>query len=59
MTKEMMHEDAEIITVFYGEDISEEDANKLGEELSEIYTDADVEVYHGGQPLYYYIISVE
>ncbi|MCK5129051.1 MAG: DAK2 domain-containing protein [Clostridiales bacterium] len=57
--EKMMHDDAEIITLFYGSDTTEENATKLSEELSEKYPDADVEVYFGGQPLYYYIISVE
>lgn len=55
----MMHEDAEIVTLFYGEETKEEDANKLAQELAEKYNDVDFEVYYGGQPLYYYIISVE
>ena len=42
-----------------GEDITEEDANALGEELQEKYPDCEVEVYEGGQPIYYYVVSVE
>jgi len=55
----MMNEDAEIVTLYFGEDVKEEDANSLASELSEKYEDAEFEVYYGGQPLYYYIISVE
>jgi dihydroxyacetone kinase-like predicted kinase len=55
----MMHDDAEIVTLYYGDKTSEEDANALVKELEEKYEDVDFEVYYGGQPLYYYIISVE
>ncbi|MBQ8830745.1 MAG: DAK2 domain-containing protein [Oscillospiraceae bacterium] len=49
----------EIITVYYGEDVTEEDAEKVGGMLSEKYPDADVMVLYGGQPVYYYVISAE
>lgn len=55
----LVDEDSEIITLFYGEELSQEDANTLKEELEKKYDDLDVEVYCGNQPLYYYIISVE
>ncbi len=55
----MMNEDAELISVYYGADVTEEDADALTERLSEQYPDCDVEVNAGGQPIYYYIISVE
>ena len=47
------------ITLFYGEDVTEEDANNLRDELEEKFEDLDIELYYGGQPLYYYLISVE
>ncbi len=56
---EMMDEDSELISVYYGSDTSEEDAQALCDELSEKYPDCDVELNAGGQPIYYYIISVE
>ncbi len=59
LTVDMMNEDAEIVTLYYGKDTKEEDANSLAEELSKKYEDVDFEVYYGGQPIYYYIISVE
>ncbi len=59
LVSKMIHEDAEIITLYYGEDTKEDDANAIVSELEEKYEDVDVEVYYGGQPLYYYIISVE
>ena len=55
----MVTDESELITVYYGQDIEEEAANKLIGELEEKYPDCDVSVYNGGQPLYYYIISVE
>ena len=55
----MMDEDSELISVYYGEDITEEDAQALGDELQEQYPDCEVEVYEGGQPIYYYVVSVE
>lgn len=55
----MMDEDAEIISIYYGADTSEEDASALAEVLEAAYPDCEVEVNRGGQPIYYYIISVE
>ncbi len=52
-------EDSELVTIYYGEDITEETAAKLAEDLEDKYEDCEVEVHYGGQPLYYYIISVE
>ena len=56
---EMMDEDAEIISIYYGADMSEEEAQKLTDALSEEYPDCEVELNMGGQPIYYYVISVE
>ncbi|NPE20645.1 DAK2 domain-containing protein [Fusibacter sp. A1] len=50
---------SEIVTVYYGEDVSESDAKALAEELEERYEDIEFEVYPGKQPIYYYLISVE
>ena len=55
----MMDEDSEIVSIFYGEGVTEEDANLLADHLSEKYPDVEVEVQYGGQPIYYYILSVE
>ena len=52
-------EDAEVISIYFGEDVPEEEAQKLGEELEAAYPDCEIEVNMGGQPIYYYIISVE
>ncbi|WP_195939817.1 DAK2 domain-containing protein [Romboutsia sp. 1001713B170131_170501_G6] len=59
LIENIVDEDSAIITLFYGEDVKEEDANKLRYELEEKFEDIDVELYYGGQPLYYYLISVE
>ena len=59
LVEKLVDEDTAIITLFYGEDVSEEDANELRNLLEEKFEDIDVELYYGGQPLYYYLISVE
>ncbi len=59
LLKNMITENDEIITIFYGEDTSEDTANKLAKRINEDFKDIDIEVYYGGQPLYYYIFSVE
>ena len=55
----MTDEDSELISIYYGEDVSEDDAQALGEALEEEYPDCEIEVYPGGQPIYYYVVSVE
>ena len=57
--EQMVTEDTSLITLYYGEDVKEEDAQKLCEQLETVYPDCDVEVECGGQPLYYYLIAVE
>ena len=57
--KEMEDEDTEIISIYYGADVTEEDAEQLCERLEELYPDFDVEINQGGQPIYYYVVSVE
>ena len=59
MVDEMMDDDIELISIYYGEEITEEQAQALGEKIQEKYADCDVEVQFGGQPVYYYIISAE
>ncbi len=55
----MVGEDDGIITIFYGEGVTEEDAQALAKLAGEKFTDCDVEVHNGGQPVYSYIFSVE
>lgn len=59
VVRNMADEDSDIITLYYGEDVEEDDARLLAETIQEEYEDVDVELYYGGQPLYYYLISVE
>ena len=51
--------DAAVISVYYGEDVKEEDASVLGGKLSESFPDAELSVVNGGQPVYYYMVSIE
>ena len=59
MLSKLVDEDSALISLYYGDEITEEEAEKVGAELSELYPDLDVEVNYGGQPVYYYVISVE
>ena len=59
LAKLASEKDAEFITVFYGEDVSEEEAEKAGEFFSAVCPDAEITVVPGGQPVYYYIMSIE
>lgn len=59
LVKNLVDEDSELISLYYGEEVTEEDANSVGDELMNLYPDLDVEVHYGGQPIYYYILSVE
>ena len=59
LVKAIVTEDDGLITVYYGQDTKEEDAQALAEEIGELCPDCDVEVHAGGQPLYYYLIAVE
>ena len=56
---EKLRSDEEIITLYYGQEVKEEDAMKLQEIIMERYPDCDVEVHYGGQPIYYYYIALE
>ncbi len=62
-TKELLAaavtEDSEMIGIYYGSDVTESDAEEIAAFIEEKYPDCEVEVQNGGQPLYYYIISVE
>lgn len=55
----MVDEDSSLISIYYGNDITEDDANALKEVIAEKYSELDVELNYGGQPVYYYILSVE
>ena len=55
----LVDEDSELISIYYGEEVSEEDAEKFTEEITELYSDVDVDIQFGGQPIYYYVLAVE
>lgn len=59
MVEAMMNEEKELISIYYGGEIAEEDAEKLRSQIGEKYPDCDIELQYGGQPIYYYIISAE
>ena len=55
----MVREDSELISIYYGSDINEADAEGFRTQIAESYPDCDIELQYGGQPIYYYIMSVE
>lgn len=59
MLAQLVDEDSELISIYYGQDVSEEDAENFAEEVAELYPDADIDMHFGGQPIYYYVLAVE
>ncbi len=59
MLERMIDEDTEMVSIYFGSESSEDDASVIAEAIEEKYPDVDVEVNDGGQPIYYYVISVE
>ena len=59
MIEQLIDEDSAIVSIYYGEDAKEDAANAIGEKITEAHPDVEVEVHYGGQPIYYYVISVE
>ena len=59
MLKKMMQEESELISIYYGQDVTEEDASRLRDKIEELYPDCETELNCGGQPIYYYLMSVE
>ena len=57
--KKIVDENTEIISIYYGEDVEEEKAEKFRARASEVFPSCDVELQYGGQPIYYYILSAE
>lgn len=57
--KAMLDEDSELVTIYYGSDVKEEDAEKLKEDAEKEFPDKEIELQYGGQPIYYYMISAE
>ena len=59
MLKELIDDDTEIVSIYYGAEMTEDDANEIADSITEMYSSLDVEVNFGGQPIYYYVVSVE
>ena len=59
MLAQLVNDDSELISLYYGEEVSEEEAEKLTAEIEELYPDMDVDAHMGGQPIYYYVLAVE
>lgn len=59
LVEQMVDEDSEIITLFYGEEVQREDAEAIAASLSEAHPDCEIELLYGGQPLYFFIIAIE
>ena len=59
LIKAMKNDEHEIITLYYGEGVTEDDANALVEKVSEAYPECEVSALYGGQPVYYYMVSLE
>ncbi|MCI8638026.1 MAG: DAK2 domain-containing protein [Coprococcus sp.] len=59
MLSKLVDADSELISVYYGEEVPEEEAQKFVAEMEEFYPDMDIDAHYGGQPIYYYILAVE
>lgn len=59
MLEELVDEDSELISLYYGEEVSAEDAEQFVVQVEEMYPDLDVDAHYGGQPIYYYVLAVE
>ena len=59
LIKDAVDEDSELISIYYGADVKNEDAEAFAARVEESFPDCDVQNYYGGQPIYYYIVSVE
>ena len=59
MLAQLVDEDTELISLYYGQDVQGESAENFAQEIEDLYPDVDVDVHSGGQPIYYYVLSVE
>ncbi|MBO6133816.1 MAG: DAK2 domain-containing protein [Lachnospiraceae bacterium] len=59
MINKMVDDSSEIVSIFYGEDVKEEEANELKEKAEKAYPNLEIDCHYGGQPIYYYLIAVE
>ena len=59
MLAQLVDEDTELISLYYGQDVQEESAENFAQEIEDLYPDVDVDVHSGGEPIYYYVLYVE
>ena len=59
LVKALKNDDHEMITLYYGEGVKEEEAEELASKITELYPECDVDFHYGGQPVYYYMVSLE
>ena len=59
MLEQLVDDDSELISLYYGQDVNEEEADAFTQEVEKLYPDIDVDVHCGGQPIYYYVLAVE
>ncbi|MCH5264368.1 MAG: DAK2 domain-containing protein [Lachnospiraceae bacterium] len=59
LLKKMMDEESELVSIYYGEEGNQEDAEKIAEAVQQMDSEVEVEIQYGGQPIYYYFVSVE
>ena len=59
MLAELVDEDSELISLYYGEEVKEDDAWRFAGEIEKLYPDIDIDAQYGGQPIYYYVLAVE
>ena len=59
MISKLVDDESELISIYYGEEVEEEIAEEFAAEIEKKYPSCDIEVHSGGQPIYYYIVSVE
>lgn len=59
MISQLIDEDSAIVSIYYGEDMKQDAADAIGKSVEEQFPDVEVEIHYGGQPIYYYVVSVE
>lgn len=59
MMEQLIDEESAIVSIYYGEDMKQDSADAIGAKVEEQFPDVEVEIHYGGQPIYYYVISVE
>ena len=59
MLNDLIDEESAIVSIYYGEEISKESAEMIGSKIEEEHPEVEVEIHDGGQPIYYYVVSVE